>query len=151
MPTTHNIRQLKINKLTDAQYEQAVKSADELYLTPSDSNGIPAQSGNSGKFLTTDGTTMYWATVSGGGKFLTFTNVSASSWVADNTYTDYGYKCVLTCNGVTSSDFAYVVFAPTEFDSGNYANVCLTGTNSVTIYSKVTDSITILTIVVIGA
>lgn len=34
MPTTHNIRQLKINKLTEAQYEQAVKSADELYLTP---------------------------------------------------------------------------------------------------------------------
>lgn len=34
MPTTTNIRQLKINKLTEAQYEQAVKSADELYLTP---------------------------------------------------------------------------------------------------------------------
>lgn len=34
MTTTTNIRQLKINKLTDAQYEQAVKSADELYLTP---------------------------------------------------------------------------------------------------------------------
>ena len=34
MPTDHNIRQLIINKLTDEQYEQAVKSADELYLTP---------------------------------------------------------------------------------------------------------------------
>lgn len=38
MPTTTNIRQLKINKLTEAQYEQAVKSADELYLTPDTQN-----------------------------------------------------------------------------------------------------------------
>lgn len=34
MATDHNIRQLVINKMTDEQYEQAVKSADELYLTP---------------------------------------------------------------------------------------------------------------------
>lgn len=30
-------------------------------------NGIPSQSGNSGKYLTTDGSTLSWATVSGGG------------------------------------------------------------------------------------
>lgn len=39
MPTDHNIRQLIINKLTDEEYEQAVKSADELYLTPDTSGG----------------------------------------------------------------------------------------------------------------
>lgn len=114
-------------------------------------NELPNQSGQSGKYLTTNGTTVSWATVSSGAKFLSFTNVSASNWVSDNTYSEYGYKCVLTCNGVTSNDFAYVVFSPTEFNSGNYANVCLTGTNSVTIYSKVTDTITILTIAVMGA
>lgn len=86
-----------------------------------------------------------------GPKFLTFTNVSASSWVADSTYTDYGYKCVLTCNGVTSSDYAQVIFSPSDASSGNYANVCLTGTDTVTIYSKVNTTITILSIIILGA
>lgn len=82
---------------------------------------------------------------------LSFTNVSASSWIADSTYTDYGYKCELSCSGVTSSMYAMVNFAPTEADSGNYATVCQTGSNTVTIYSKVNDTITIPSIVVMGA
>ena len=86
-----------------------------------------------------------------GPKFLTFTDVSASTWVADNTYTDYGYKCVLTCNGVTSNDYAQVIFSPSDASSGNYANVCLTGTDTVTIYSKVNTTITILSIIILGA
>ena len=81
---------------------------------------------------------------------LSFTNVSASSWVSDSTYTDYGYKCELSCSGVTANDFAQVIFAPTEADSGNYATVCQTGSGTVTIYSKVNDSITIPSIVVMG-
>ena len=63
MPTDHDIPKLIINKLTDAQYEQAVKNADELYLTP-DSGGLPDQTGQSGKYLTTNGTTASWGTVS---------------------------------------------------------------------------------------
>ena len=62
-----NIRQLVINKLTDAQYEQAVKNADELYLTPDDGSGggtdLPDQTGQSGKFLTTNGSTLSWGNV----------------------------------------------------------------------------------------
>ena len=84
-------------------------------------------------------------------KIKKFSNINASSWVSDSTYTDYGYKCDLTCTGVKSTDFAQVVFAPTQADSGNYATVCQTGTNTVTIYSKVNDSITIPTIVVMEA
>ena len=83
-------------------------------------------------------------------KALSFTNKSASSWVSDSTYTDYGYKCELSCSGVTSSMYAMVNFAPTEADSGNYATVCQTGSGTVTIYSKVNDSITIPSIVVMG-
>lgn len=83
-------------------------------------------------------------------KALSFTNKSASSWVSDSTYTDYGYKCELSCSGVTSSMYAMVNFAPTEADSGNYATVCLTGNGTVTIYSKVNDTITIPSIVVMG-
>lgn len=63
MSTDHDIPKLIINKLTKAQYDQAVKNADELYLTPDD-GGIPDQTGQSGKFLTTNGTSTSWATVS---------------------------------------------------------------------------------------
>lgn len=114
-------------------------------------DALPSQSGQSGKYLTTDGSSASWATVQAGPKFLSFTNVTASSWVNNSTYTDYGYKCVLTCTGTTSSDYAQVIFGPDQANSGNYANVCLTGTDSVTIYSKVNTSISIPTIIVMGA
>jgi hypothetical protein len=67
MATDHNIRQLIINKVpTKAQYDQMVKNADELYLTPDDSNGLPDQSGQSGKFLKTNGTNASWDNVPAG-------------------------------------------------------------------------------------
>lgn len=85
-------------------------------------------------------------------KAIKFTNKSASNWVADNTYPDYGYKCEITnLNGVTSDSFAQVIFAQAEADSGNYATVCLTDFQKITIYSKVNDTITIPSIVVMGA
>lgn len=74
---------------------------------------------------------------------LKFTNVTASTWVSDNTYQDYTYKCEITCQGVTSDMYIEVVFGVTEATSGDYAPVCLSSSNTVTIYSKVNDSITI--------
>lgn len=115
------------------------------------SNILPTQTGNDGKYLTTNGTTVSWATVQAGPKFLTFQNITASTWVSDNTYSEYSYKCVLTCTGVTSSDYAQVIFNPAQSVSGNYANVCLTDTDTVTIYSKVNTAISIPTITVIGS
>ena len=50
----------------------------------------------------------------------TFNDVAASTWVADTTYTDYGYKCELTIPGVP---------AETAFDFDNtliYANTTIT-------------------------
>ena len=84
-------------------------------------------------------------------KFSSFTNISATNWVADNTYQDYGYKCDITCSGVTANDYAQVNFGVTEADSGDYATVCATSANTVTIYSKVDDSITIPSIIIMGA
>lgn len=75
-----------------------------------------------------------------------FTNVSANNWVSDSTYSGYSYKCDLSCTGITSSSVVMVIFGATEADSGNYAPVCTTSTNKVTIYSKVNTSITIPTI-----
>ena len=262
MSTEHNIRSLVINKLTDAQYESAVKDADQLYLTPDSgssggtvtsvqvqatspvqsststaqtttlsttisladgygdtknpyasktanqvlaapngSNGVPsfralaktdiplasetAASGGTTTSLVTTGEKYTWnnkqdalvsgtniktinnqsilgsgnINIQGGGKFLVFTSVyvDATYWTYDGTYTDYPYAAEIYCQDVTSSDFAYVVFAPEDFDSGVYANVCLTGTDSVTIYAKSDvaeawyQGVTIPTIVVIGA
>lgn len=86
MATDHNIRQLIINKVpTKAQYDQMVKNADELYLTPDDSNGLPDQSGQSGKFLTTNGSTASWANVPAG--TVTSVRVQATSPVQSSTST----------------------------------------------------------------
>lgn len=76
---------------------------------------------------------------------LVFTNVvvAAADWVADATYTDYGYKCEITCQGVNADMVMEVVFDVTEATSGNYAPVCLSGANKVTIYSKVNTAITV--------
>ena len=80
---------------------------------------------------------------------LYFADVSASTWVSDTTYSGYGYKCVLSTGGVTSNMTAFVTFGHTESISGKYSPVCLTNTDSVTIYSKVNTSITIPRITVL--
>ena len=81
-------------------------------------------------------------------KNLKFTDISASLWVADTTYPDYGYRCELSLNGVVSTDVAEVVFNHTEAISGNYSPVCSTATNKVIIYSKVNTTITVPSIIV---
>lgn len=78
-----------------------------------------------------------------------FTNVTASNWVSDSTYSNFSYKCELNCEGVTADDYATVLFSSTDVNNGNYANVCETGTNTVTIYSKVNTSTTIPKVVII--
>jgi hypothetical protein len=74
---------------------------------------------------------------------LYFTNVTGSTWVADTTYAGYGYKCDLAASGVTASMYPIVTFGATESISGNYLPICESGTNIVTIYSKVNTSIVI--------
>lgn len=79
---------------------------------------------------------------------LYFTNIVASSWVSDSTYSDYPYRCDLAYNGVTSSDFAVVVFSLGQANSGNYAPICETKNNIVSIWSSTNSSITIPTITI---
>ena len=62
MPTDTNVNTLIINKLTKAQYETATKSSTELYMV-TDEDILPSQTGNNGKFLTTDGTNTSWADI----------------------------------------------------------------------------------------
>jgi hypothetical protein len=74
---------------------------------------------------------------------LYYTNITGSTWVADTTYAGYGYKCDLAASGVTASMYPIVTFGATESISGNYLPICESGTNIVTIYSKVNTSIVI--------
>lgn len=82
-------------------------------------------------------------------KNLKFENVVANMWEDDTTYPNYPYKCELACTGVTSDLVVEVVFGLNEAVSGNYAPICVSGTDTVTIYSKVNTTITIPTIKVV--
>lgn len=77
-----------------------------------------------------------------------FKNVQASTWISDSTYSEFPYKCVLTCSGVTANDYAEVVFDVEQASSGTYAPVCETGTNTVTIWSSSDMAITIPAIII---
>ena len=95
MTTTTNVPQVKMNIMTQSQYNSATKNPTELYMV-TDAELLPSQSGNTGKFLTTNGTTASWADIpselpsqtSQSGKFLT-TNGSAVSWADVSVATFY--------------------------------------------------------------
>ena len=75
-------------------------------------------------------------------------NLSASSWAADSTYSDWPYRCGIAIAGVTSDDYAQVVFDDPVANSGSYSHVCQTYNGGVYIYSDSTDTITIPTILI---
>lgn len=166
MPTNTNVTNLKINELTEAQYDTAVQGgvigANELSIitdlddaiqvstmptaaagelgkvyqyigatnanythgyfyecvsdgaTPpvyswsnvqvqASSGGLPSQTGNSGKFLTTDGTDASWATINALQNTATAT-LAVNDW-SSNTQT-------VTVQGVTASNTVFVAPAP---------------------------------------
>ena len=80
-----------------------------------------------------------------------YSNVSASSWAADSTYSNYGYKCEISLSGVGASDFAFVTFGVAEADSGNYAPIAETAAGKVIIYSKVNTAVTIKSVAIFPA
>jgi len=95
-----------------------------------------------------NGTWKDWTELGGGGGAEIYTSIAASSWTADSTYADFGYRCAIAITGVTANDVAEVVFAQSEASSGNYASVCETYAGGVYIYSSVNTSITIPTILI---
>ena len=81
-------------------------------------------------------------------KVLKFENKTASSWVSDSAYADYPYRCDVSCSGVTADMYAEVVFGVEHSTSGNYAPVCETKNEVVSIWSKENTTITIPTIII---
>lgn len=90
-----------------------------------------------------DGT---WAPVGNGTVILN--NVAASTWVADTTYAEYGYRCTVASAAISATDFVDVVFGVTEATSGDYAPVCEAYDGGVYLYSKVDDAIIVPTITI---
>lgn len=89
MPTEKRVPSLIVNTLTQAQYEALENPSDtEMWITPYDESILPDQTGQSGKYLTTNGSNASWATVDTlpsqtgqNGKFLT-TDGTDASWSA---------------------------------------------------------------------
>lgn len=79
-------------------------------------------------------------------QLLMFSNVVANNWVADNTYSNYPFKCDIPLAGVTASTVVDVIFNLEDATSGDYAPICATLDGIVTIYGKVSAAITIPTI-----
>lgn len=67
-------------------------------------NPVPTQTGNSGKYLTTDGTTLSWATVAGGSGSGTVTSISAGTGLTGGTITTTG-TIALTTTAVTPGTY----------------------------------------------
>lgn len=61
MTTTTTVNNLLINKLTKAQFSSLIVSSTQLYFL-TDGAEIPSVSGQSGKYLTTNGTSALWST-----------------------------------------------------------------------------------------
>lgn len=82
-------------------------------------------------------------------KVLKFENVLASSWVSDSTYADYPYRCDISCAGVTEAMYAEVTFSLEQITSENFAPICETKQEVVSIWSKENTNVTIPTIIII--
>ena len=110
--------------------------------------GVTSLGGVNGAITLGTGLTMSGSQLKPDG--LTKTLIFASGipqWASDNTYQDYGYKGTISnLTGVTSSDYAEVVYSIDQAASGNYAPICETGSGCVYVYSKVNNAIIIPTI-----
>ena len=92
MSTTTNVPQVKINIMTQEQYNNVDPLAtNELYMITDAPGELPSQSGQSGKFLTTNGSSASWENVDKlptqtghSGEVLT-TNGATTSWTTAGT------------------------------------------------------------------
>jgi hypothetical protein len=97
-----------------------------------------------------NGSTIYWGSVSTTLKFTDKTVAAGTSgWTGnDTTYSGFPYKANITCTGVTADHIPNVIFDYNELISGNFCPFANSSANTVTIYCKIqpTAAITIPTI-----
>ena len=75
-------------------------------------------------------------------------DVATSDWTSSTSFTEYPYEASVTVPGCTSDHVPEVIFNGTDAVSGIFAPICVSGTNTVTIYATETPTanITIPTI-----
>lgn len=114
-------------------------NGDAVWQAGGSGGGLPSQTGNAGKFLTTDGTDASWSDIT---KVNTTITLAAADW-SSNTQT-------VTVNGVTST--SVVLVAPDPADTTDYVSagiLCTAqGTNSLTFTATTTPSADIDVVVV---
>lgn len=64
--------------------------------------------------------------------------VATSAWTSSTAYTEYPYEASVTVSGCTSNHVPEVIFSVTDAVSGTFAPICVSGTNTVTIYATET-------------
>lgn len=81
-----------------------VTFAGEVRAAITAATEIPSQTGNAGKYLKTDGTSVSWATAGGGGKILQVVQATygTSTTIASTTQTDTGLTATITPSATTS-------------------------------------------------
>lgn len=86
-------------------------------------------------------------------KPLAFTNktIATSAWASNSTYSGFGFRASVACSGVTANFCPFVIFSPTDAQSGKFAPVAVSYNGGVYIYasSKPTATVTIPTILCI--
>lgn len=108
----------------------------------------PESSGNIGQILQSNGVSKAPTWIDNPAP-RTISNTIVSNWVADITYTDFGYKADISITNLTENDTCEVIFNQADASSGNYAQVNSSSAGTLTIYSKVNTEITIPTIIII--
>lgn len=142
---------LSENDFTDALKDKLDGIADGADVSPSAYTSTPEMDGTGSAGSSSNyarGDHVHPSDTSRQPANLYFTNVAASGWYSDSTYTGFEFRCLIPLQGVTASMLAEVIFAPEDSISGSYAPVCQTYNGGVYIYGKVDTAITIPTIVV---
>jgi len=118
-------------------YENSTWSWKQYDTQPQGGGSLPSQSGQSGKFLTTDGTDASWATVdalpsqtSQSGKFLT-TDGSSASWAAINALQNQASDSNSLAVGGTSTDTGNIVRVGQSATANGYSSTVV-GYNATT-------------------
>lgn len=80
-PTTGQLElgEVAINTYDGKVYIKKNNGTESIVEVGAGGSSLPSQTGNSGKFLTTDGTDPSWATVSSGGSSIDYFNYSFAS------------------------------------------------------------------------
>lgn len=110
----------KIDTVSSSKLTGALPALDGSALTGIDS--LPSQTGNSGKYLTTDGTTASWGLVSGfdSGTVMLFAQTSApTGWTKDTTnYNNSGLR-IVTGSASTGGSIDFTAAFASQTPSGS--------------------------------